>query len=267
MIKKLICMSVSLMLVLCIGGCGITDKTVGDGSAAVTRFQNAIELQKSVFTAEVLSVGTENAVITKYNFDISEYTVYTVEITDSIDGFTPIGKAKLYCAGTPNEFKARINLKKGEKYIIDAQPWIYGNETVYLLSLYTVAYPRIDSAGMVTLAQSDTEVLACGSFSEYSAHYTEAKVAAAKDSPDFFSPEKTLERFGEFVKEIYTKNTDDSAYSDERGYAWLPEPEHRKSTAERSAALYELYSRLCESDELTEVRVSEFITAVLGGDF
>lgn len=46
--------------------------------------------------------------------------MYTVNITRSIDGYTPTGQAKLYCLGTTDEFVSRMNMKKGETYIIDA---------------------------------------------------------------------------------------------------------------------------------------------------
>lgn len=266
MIKKLLSLALAVLL-FCSGCAGGGQEIIGSDTTVVSRFENAAELQKNIFIGQILSVSTENALITKYNIDITTYTVYEVNITRSINGFTPLGQAKLYCVGTPDEFISRINMKKGEQYIIDAQPWIYGDEIVYLLSVFTDAYPRIDTAGMVTLAKSDTQALSCGSLSEYLSQYDAAAASLTEREPDFYSPEKTLSRFGVYVEEIYTKNTDRKAYSPDKGYKWLPEDEFIEKTAEKSKALYAEYKELSERGGVTKKDVEDFIFSVLSGNF
>lgn len=266
MTKRLFCILAAVVLLCC--GCAKEDgrRVSGEDTKLVSRLENTAELQKSIFVADILSTSVENAVITKYNIDLSKYTVYTVDITKSFDGFTPTGRAKLYCVGTSAEFMSRINLKKGERYIIDAQPWVYGGEIVYLLSVYTTAYPRVDTAQMVTLAQSETEALSCGSLSEYEAQYEAAKAAVEARVPDFFEPQNILSRFGETVSEIKTKNTDPSAYGKERGYEWIPGDEFIAQTAQKSEALFERYSEFAAGTH-TAAEAYEFINSALSGNF
>ena len=265
--KKLICLVVIIML-FCTGCTKSGDqKIVGTDTGITTRFENALELQKNVFIGRIESVSTENALITKYNLDITSYTVYVVDITQSIDGYTPLGQAKIYCVGTTEYFLSRINMKKGEQYIIEAQPWVYGDEIIYLLSIYTTAYPRIDTAGMVTLAQNEQEALSCGSLEEYLAEYDKARSAVEAKNPDFFAPENILERFGAYVAEIYEKNTAADAYSQDKGYQWLPDSEFIAKTSENSRQLYDRYTELESIEQVTQQQVSEFIISVLGGEF
>ena len=265
--KKLICLAVIIVL-FCTGCTKSGDqKIVGTDTGISTRFENTLELQKNVFIGSIESISTENALITKYNLDITEYTVYTVDITRSIDGYTPTGQAKLYCVGTTEYFMSRINMKKGEEYIIEAQPWVYGDEVIYLLSIYTTAYPRIDMAGMVTLAQNAYEALSCGSLKEYLAEYDKAKTAVETKNADFFAPENILERFGAYITEIYEKNTAEDAYSEDKGYQWLPDSEFIAKTAENSRKLYDRYTELESTEQVTQQQVSEFIISVLDGGF
>lgn len=115
MVKRLIGLILTAAVLLC-SGCadsGQGQKIVGEDTAITSRLENTVELQKNLFVGEILSVATEDALITKYNIDLTKYTVYTVNITQSLDGYTPSGQAKLYCLGTTDEFVSRMNMKKG----------------------------------------------------------------------------------------------------------------------------------------------------------
>ena len=162
-------------------GCSDTNKPADDtqkeSAHLVSEMENAIELQKSIFIGEIVSVDAREALIPKYNIDITDYSVYTVNITDSLDGYTPEGEALLYCLGTAGEFANRTGLKKGERYVIDAEPWVYGEQIVYLLSPFTFAYPRIDSVGRVTLEQADGKATDLGTLEEYLKDFEDAKAS------------------------------------------------------------------------------------------
>ena len=261
--KKVI--SLILLILLMCSGCAYKSeiKITDSDTAMTTRLENTVELQKNIFISEILSVETKNALITKYNLDITRYTVYTVNITQSIDGYTPVGYAKLYCVGTTDEFMSRINMKKGESYIVDAQPWVYGDEIIYLLSVYTVAYPRIDTAGMVTLAQSADTAVSCGSLTDYIAQYDAARTELSSREPDFFTPQNILARFGTYLEEIKEKNTAD-AYGGDMEYEWLPDGDFIAKTAEKSNALYTEYQEFAQRGNITTEEVTDFISSVLG---
>ena len=97
MTKRLISLFLTAAVFFC-SGCagGQGQKIVGNDTAITSRLENMVELQKNIFVGEILSVATEDAIITKYNIDLTKYTVYTVNITRSIDGYTPTGKAVLF---------------------------------------------------------------------------------------------------------------------------------------------------------------------------
>ena len=268
MTKRLISLFLTAAVFFC-SGCagGQGQKIVGNDTAITSRLENMVELQKNIFVGEILSVATEDAIITKYNIDLTKYTVYTVNITRSIDGYTPTGQAKLYCLGTTDEFVSRINMKKGETYIIDAQPWIYGDELIYLLPIYTEAYPRVDAAGMVTIAQNENEALSGGTLEEYIGQYDEAKETVLSRLPDFATPKNLLLRVGAYIEEINEKNTAKDAYSADKGYKWQQSEELKQKTTQNSAALFARYNELVNAKSVTQEQVSDFIQSVLSGRF
>lgn len=269
MVKRLIVLILTAAVLLC-SGCadsGQGQKIVGEDTAITSRLENTVELQKNLFVGEILSVATEDALITKYNIDLTKYTVYTVNITQSLDGYTPSGQAKLYCLGTTDEFVSRMNMKKGETYIIDAQPWVYGDELIYLLPIYTEAYPRIDAAGMVTIAQNEKEALSGGSLEEYIGQYDKAKAAVLSRIPDFSEPKNLLLRVGDYIEEINEKNNADDAYSADKGYKWQPSEEFKQKTAQNSAALFARYSELAGKESVTAEQVADFMQSVFNGRF
>ncbi len=240
--KRVICLLLCALILLC--GCKKSGSPVGADKNGLLRMESIAELQKSLFTAKIISAETKNALITKYNFGITRYTVYRAEIISSVDGYTPKGEVELYRAGADGEFSPRFDIKRGESYIFDAQPWVYGDKTVYLLGLFTAAYPRIDAGGGVTL-ESEDGLLDCGTLESYLSLYDQAKTELVKKTPDFFSPQKTLERFGVIAAEIRDKNCDKSVYTDKsRGYEWVPDDDFCELTAKTSEKLYADFSAI-----------------------
>lgn len=257
--KKLIFI---LLIVLLIPSCtnskeNIPPKT--DGTASVTgQISNHIELQRNIFVGEIKAVAKEKALITKYNIDITEYTVYKVEVTESIDGFTPTGEIEVYWLGTNTEFVTRCGLEKNNSYVLYAEPWVYGDKIVYLLSQYTVSFPKIDTAGMVTLEDSDGTLSDLGSKEEFvKEHYTEYEKYKSAN-PDFFTPENTLTRFVDIYKSVYDKNSDTSIYENEM-YSWTPDDEHIKATADKSKEIYDALIALRSDTDITSDKIKEIV--------
>lgn len=213
-----------ILLLLC--SCAAQNAPSEQGELNDARLGSVAELQKSLFICTVKSVDTKNAVILKYNLDLSEYTVYTVEITDSLDGCTPLRTAKLYQVGTRKEYPERTSMKKGERYAVDAEPWVYGDEVVFLLSPFREAFPQLDAAGFVNGE----------SVSELQSRYSSVWKSTGGDAYEI------IRRYTEAFTQMNTVNSTLSLYEDpSRGYEWTPDAAFRaltvSETEKRLAAL------------------------------
>lgn len=261
--KKLIAIICAALIALSALGCdNKTDTAVtGTDTEVTSRLENSIELQKNLFIGTIKSVETKQAVIAKFNIDISEYTVYTVDVTQSLDGVTPTGEIKVYCVGTAEQFINRKSMRKDETYFIDAQPWVYGNELVYLLSIYTVAYPRVDISGNVTLETESGGLLDCGSFDSYVESYSTAKTNVGNRIEGFFEPKQTVNRILEMAQEIKDKNTNTDFYKNgELKFEWTPSDEFIKTTADTSEKFYNEVKRVSQLETVTENDIKSLYT-------
>lgn len=234
--------AILLCLLLCLCGCK-KDKTVkitGEDTRLATRLENIVELQKSLFRAEITGVETVNAVMTKYNLDISKYTMYTVNIVESYDGYTPTGTAHVYWAGTPTEFITRVGLEQNETYILDADPWVYGDEVVYLLYPSTVSYPRVDVAGGLTIAVNDTEALSVGSLESYKQEYDDAVKSIDERIEGHSDIKNAAKRYQEIFKTVLDKNSDNSFFErEDLEFEWKPSADFITKSIVRSQAVYD----------------------------
>ena len=254
--KRIIAILICLLLLLC--GCKneTTEIIKGEDAQLATRLENIVELQKSLFRAEVTGVETVNAVMTKYNLDISTYTKYTVNIVESYDGYTPTGTAHVYWAGTPNEFITRVGLKQNETYILDADPWVYGDEVVYLLYPSTVSYPRLDVAGGLTIALSDTEALSVGTLETYRKEYDLAVKAVNNRIEGHSDVNSALNRYQEIFKVVLEKNSNREFYRNpEYDFKWVPSEEHIAKTINKSQEIYN--KTLALEGSATQERITE----------
>ena len=242
------------MLFLC--GCSSSEniKITGKDDNVIPRLENIIELQKSLFIAQINNVSKVDAVFTKYNVDISTYTVFDVTITESFDGYTPTGNAKVYWLGTDTEFPARLSVKKNENYILDCDMWVFGNEVVYLLSPYTESYPRVDIANAVTIATSETQALDVCSLDEYRDEYKKSFNNVCARIEGFDTIEATAKRFCDIFSEMNEKNSDTAFYSDsELSFEYKPSDEHIQQTAQKTAELYEIAKNIKTTDDILKL--------------
>ncbi len=248
--------AILLCLLLCLSGCkkDETVKITGEDTRLATRLENIVELQKSLFRAEITGVETVNAVMTKYNLDISKYTMYTVNIVESYDGYTPTGPAHVYWAGTPTEFITRVGLKQNETYILDADPWVYGDEVVYLLYPSTVSYPKVDVAGGLTIAVSDTEALSVGSLESYRQEYDDAVKSVDLRIEGHSDIKNAVERYQEIFETVLTKNSDKEFFSrDDLKFDWKPSDDFIAKTINKSQAVYDKAMALDENTSKEQI--------------
>ncbi len=254
--KRIVAILLCLLLLLC--GCkSETVKITGEDVKLATRLENIVELQKSLFRAEITGVETVNAVMTKYNLDISKYTKYTVNIVESYDGYTPTGTAHVYWAGTPTEFITRVGLKQNETYILDADPWVYGDEVVYLLYPSTVSYPRLDVAGGLTIALSETEALSVGTLETYREEYDLAVKAVNKRIEGHSDINNVLKRYQEIFRVVLEKNSNPDFYNNpDYNFEWKPSDDFIAKTVARSQAVYDKVMALdgtAEKEQITQL--------------
>ena len=251
---------VALCLSLCLFGCDKKAqeiKITGEDTKVMSRLENIIELQKSLFRAKITKVETVDCVISKYDFDLSKYIKLTVDIIDCYDEYTPTGTAELYWAGTEEEFASRIVPLEKETYIFDAEPWIYGDKTVYLLYPGTASYPRVDSADAITIATSSTEALSVGTLATYRDEYNKAKASLEKRIPDFFEAKNAAARYEKQFNEVLTKNSDKAKYT-ERGYKWVPSDDFINTTVNRSQEVYDKAKSLVR-DDVTKEEIKQLL--------
>lgn len=248
--KSLILILLCFALLLC--GCKSKVKITGTDTKVTSKFQNMIELEKSVFLGQVKSISTKDAVITKYNVDISKYTVYTVEVLESIDGYTPKKEILLYHVGTKAEYPSRLNIEKNEKYIFDADLWVYGDSIVYLLSPFSVSYPKVDSSESVTIATSETEALAVCTYAQYKEQFEDAKADVLKQYPDFFDTDSVLKRYVDIFEVISQKNLNKGFYKD-GGFDFVPSDIFIDTTKNTSNDYLEKIKACKTTEELKEI--------------
>lgn len=220
--KRFVCLICLLSVLLC--ACRAAERdTKAQTPLSDARLENIAALQKNLFTARVLAIETQDALLLKYNLDITRYTVYTVEITESVDRCTPCRRAKLYQVGTKDEFPTRVSMAQGETYLVDAEPWVYGNDVVFLLSPYADSFLRVDITGFLESGESVDSV---------AERYTAAWEKGAADASAI------CERYVEIFDNIAQINGDLALYDDsDRNYAWKPSQEFRRQTADASRLL------------------------------
>ncbi len=259
MLKKITATVLCILTLLC---CGCSKKQqieiTGTDSKVFTKIENVIELQKSLFVAQVDNVSTVNAVFTKYNVDISKYTLFDVTITESIDGITPTGKAKVYWLGTDTEFNTRLDIEKNNKYIFDCDIWVYGDEVVYLLSPYSDTFPKVDIANSVTIATSNTEALDVCTLDEYREEYKKSFDNVCSRIEGFDTYTGYADRFYEIISLMNEKNSNTDFYkSEDFKFEYVPDDEHIQKTAQKTAELFNLVKQLKDQQNGQKQQFSE----------
>lgn len=259
--KRIVALLALVLVLLC--GCDSEKKeqevkVTGDDTTVVSRLENIVELQKCLFRAKINGVETVDAIISKYNLDLSTYTMYTVDIVESFDGYTPTGTAHVYWAGTTEEFVSRVGLKQNESYILDAEPWVYGDEVVYILYPGTDSYPKLDPADGLTIAISDTEVLSVGTLDTYRDEYNKAVKAVDARIESFSDVKNAAGRFADIFKEMLTKNSDRTIYT-ERNYKWVPEDDFIDTTIAHTQEIYDSAAALAAGESVTKEQITELL--------
>ena len=256
MLKKIIAIVLCLVMLICCGCSkdGTKTKITGTDTKVLPKIENIIELQKSLFVAQINNVSKVDAVFTKYNIDISTYTVFDVTITESIDGFTPTGNAKVYWLGTDTEFNTRLDIKKNDRYILDCDMWVYGDEVVYLLSPYTDSYPKVDIADSVTIAISATEALDVCTLQEYRDEYKKSYTNVCARIEGFDTLQSTAKRFYDIFEQMNTKNSNTEFYkSEDMNFAYVPSDEHINATAKKTAELFEIAKNITTKEDIAKL--------------
>ncbi len=259
MFKKITAIILCLVMLLC---CGCSKEqqveVTGTDTKVIPKIENIIELQKSLFVAEINSISKANAVFTKYNVDISTYTVFDVTITESIDGITPIGKAKVYWLGTDTEFNTRLDIKKNDRYIFDCDIWVYGDEVVYLLSPYADTFPKVDIANSVTIATSNTQALDVCTLKEYREEYKKSLANVNSRIEGFDTPAGYANRYYQIFEEMTQKNSNTDFYkNDELKFEYVPSDEHIRTTAIKTQKLFNIAKELNEKENLTKAELTQ----------
>lgn len=252
--KKLISAALVLCLLLCLAGCkgespSPTEK--GDIEGLSSKLENSLELRKSIFVGTVKSASTKDILIPKYNFDITEYTVYTVDVETSLDGVTPEKEITLLSAGSSSEFLSRLSLKSGETYILTAEPWVYGDEIVYLLSIFTNNYPRIDKAGRVVMENEDGKLADYGTKDSYIENILTTKTNFEASHEGFYQPRKTLEDYRDIFKAVLETNSK-NWLRDGFEYDFVPSDEFIKTTVDTTQAVLDKIDAILQKETITE---------------
>lgn len=257
MLKRITAIVLCFVLLFCCG-CSKEEQPnveiTGTDTKVLPKLENIIELQKSLFVAEIKGVSTVDAVFTKYNVDISKYTRFDVTVTESFDGFTPTGEATVYWLGTDTEFNTRLDVAKNEKYIFDCDMWVYGDEVVYLLSPYTDSYPKVDIADSVTIAISNTEALDVCTLQEYRDEYNKSYQNVCTRIEGFDTLESTAKRFYDIFEVMNEKNSNISFYkNEEMNFAYVPGDEHIQKTAQKTTELFEIAKNIQSKEDIVKL--------------
>lgn len=258
--KRIITALLVLCMLLCLFSCqkSAEPELTGKYEYLNTKLENDIELQKNAFIGKVLSVSEQNALIPKYNIDITTYTVFTVNVTESLDGYTPLGNVQVYWIGAASEFIKRNSLKKNETYVLFAEPWVYADEIVYLLAPYTNAYARLDKAGRVSIIDDDGKAKDCGTLEEYKQSYFDARVSLEQKIPGFFETKTTLERFISIFENV--KKVNDNNWFRDFKYDWTPDNEFITKTRDHTATVYNYLISLKNEQNLTDEHFKKIFT-------
>lgn len=260
--KRLLAIILTAVIAFTACACSKTEQLpelTGDISGLSSKLENSFELQKSIFEAKIVSVSERDMLIPKYNFDLTKYTIYSVEITDSLDGITPLGNATLVMAGSSEEFVARLSLKKGETYILTAEPWVYGSEIVYLLSIFTSDYPRLDSAGRLVMQNEDGKLTDYGTKEDYLKSFADERSDYEQKNPGFFEPQNALLRYESIFDNVLEVNSK-SWLRDGFKYDWTPSDEFVENTVSATKQVCDAIDALKQNPAITNADLTAILS-------
>lgn len=252
-LKRIISLFILLLLVISISACNKqTELKEGEKEldTLIKSLPSMLESDKRIFTAKIISAKDEKALINFYNIDINDYTVYEVEVLDDISGLMPDKPVYLYSIGKSEQFN-RKTLKKGEIYLLNVSPWVYGDQIIYLLPTYSTSYPKLDTANRLVYTDDNESYDMC-SYQEFIDLYHEQRNTFAKSHPDYFCPENILDRHITQADEILQTNSNTDIYNDpDREYEWIPSEDFIKQTIEKSGQLLAALNQLKNNNSVT----------------
>jgi lipoprotein len=252
-LKRLCCFFTAIVIVVGISSCS-KEKVLKEGAEKLDELIKSIpsmlQTDKRIFTAQVTAVKDETALINFYNIDINDYTVYEVEVVDDISGFMPDTPVKLYSIGSSEQFD-RIKLKKGETYLFNATPWVYGEQIIYLLPTYDTSYAKLDTASRLVYTDDSGTYDMC-SYQEFLDLYQNQLTTFLETNNEYFLPENILKRHIDEANEILSINSNtDIFYDASREYEWIPSKDFSNQTIEKSKELLDSLKALENAGTVT----------------
>lgn len=129
-----------LALLLC--GCNTEKDTRYSFEELTLTMDAAVAEGHFFFAGEILSVGTNQTMISYYEMEAEENTFYQVQVTEDFFGCMPEEPITVCIYGTAGNFSNRSNLEKGKEYLFDTTLWVHGEEPVFLLPTFYEGMPE-----------------------------------------------------------------------------------------------------------------------------
>lgn len=210
------------LLLLC--GCAEEEQAAEMDEIFITT-EAALEGGHFFFTGEVLSVVTEDRLISKYEAYKGENTFYSVEVTDDYYNCMP-DRTIIVCVLGSEEFPNRDMLKKDREYLFDTTLWVEGDQTIFLLPTFHSFMPELQGDQVYSLVEG--ERVNCGTLEEYKERLERLAEKVGYGPQTVLSAAKlTLESVAERV---------DPAYFEKMGYPQVDQALLKK-TGETATAL------------------------------
>ncbi len=126
----------------------------------------AVEEGHLFFAGTVLSVGTTSKMISYYDAEVENNTVYQVSVTEDFLGVLPQEPITVCIYGTKSNFGDRATLEKGKEYLFDTTLWVHGDEVVYLLPTFYQSLPQRQEETLFYI-KNGVQAAVDGNFADY----------------------------------------------------------------------------------------------------
>ncbi|MBQ8600779.1 MAG: hypothetical protein IJ407_05325 [Clostridia bacterium] len=164
---KLFALLCALVLLVC--SCRINEKEGYSFEEMTQTLEAAVAEGHFFFAGKVLSVGTNDRMISYYEMEAETNTVYQVEVTEDFFGCMPKEPITVCIYGTTGNFSSRSNLEKGKEYLFDTTLWVQGEEIIFLLPSFYEGMPERAEEALYYTAGGKT-ALVNGTYVQYKEH-------------------------------------------------------------------------------------------------
>ena len=184
--------------------------------------------EQSLICAVVEEQSVEEDLIEYYQTDFTTYTKYTLRVTQNLTEQFSSNEITVYRLGDAAAFPNRENLVNGKEYVMRVEPFVHGEEIIYLLSPLESTYMRVEDEQILShptaKSKEYTRISSLDDFKKAFDEYTKSQ----KYIP---AVQGFVEEFRSIVSALTEYNYDN------KNLDYTPSPAFRKSTLQTAQTI------------------------------